>query len=88
MNVLHHIEAGESLLSGLRRVLGEGGELFLTSLVLADRRVGDGYMRLLHRRGEFATPRGREDITRVLLNEGATADVRVDGHMLYVKVTA
>lgn len=80
MNVLHHIEAGDGLITGLKRLLAPGGKLFLTSLVRADRGVGDGYMNLLHRRGEFATPRSPADIERML---GASFDVRLDGHMAY-----
>jgi ubiquinone/menaquinone biosynthesis C-methylase UbiE len=85
MNVLHHVERGEVLLKGLRDILAVGGSLRLTSLALADRAVGDRFLRALQRRGEFARPRSLADIGAIMRKANWPAPhMQADGNMAYV----
>jgi hypothetical protein len=54
--------------------------------VRAERGIGDAYMRLLQRRGEFATPRRREDLEQLLSATGDAFHVATEGHMAYVNL--
>jgi ubiquinone/menaquinone biosynthesis C-methylase UbiE len=84
MNVLHQFGDAASLLPGLEALLGDGGKLFLTSLVTTGRFVGDAYLGLLHKSGEFVRPRGEGELEE-LLRQALRREVscRLEGNMLY-----
>ena len=70
LGFLHLVDDPGGFVDGLRAQAREGGRVFVSSLV-AGRRIGDGYLRLLHRLGEVAAPRTADDLadlfdTRVL----------------------
>jgi len=73
LNVLHQFENAADLIPNLNRLLIDGGQLFLTSLVLNNRFVGDRYLRLLYATGEFVRPRTdfelREILTKALTRQ-------------------
>lgn len=86
LNVLHQYADAAGLLADLRRLLAPGGRLFLTSLVLTGRRVGDRYLKLLHGSGEFVRPR-RADELEALLTEafGRAAVFVLRGSMAFAE---
>jgi SAM-dependent methyltransferase len=83
MGMLHLFDALEPLLASLHGCLVPEGQLYLTSLV-ENGRVGDRYMRFLHRAGELANPRTTAELQRLLaqaLGPGGTWSVR--GNMAF-----
>jgi SAM-dependent methyltransferase len=66
MNVLHLYADAGALIPRLDGLLADGGRLFLTSLVANDRLIGDGYLRILHRAGEFVRPRSSAELEKLL----------------------
>jgi hypothetical protein len=85
MNVLHLYRGDASaLVSSLGALLKEGGRLYLTSLVRGGRVVGDGYLWLLHRAGEFARPRSGDELRGLLEKSlGQKVDCETKGNMAY-----
>ena len=57
LNVLHQIDDAAGLVAGLNELLSKSGSLYLTSLILTKRIVGDWYLKALYRTGEFVRPR-------------------------------
>ena len=66
MNVLHHVADAQSLLASLKQLLVDDGHLFLTSLVKANRLIGDHYLNALYRRGDFVPPRTGVELQNLL----------------------
>lgn len=60
--LLHLFDDIEAVLRALRGQLAPGGRLYATSLV-AETRVGRGWLALMHRSGEIAPPRTAADLT-------------------------
>lgn len=65
MGMLHLFADAGPVAAGLESLLLPDGGLFLTSLV-ENGRVGDRYLRFLHRRGEVAAPRTAATLESVL----------------------
>lgn len=88
MGMLHLFDAIDPLLAGFQRALQSDGQLFLSSLV-RNNRLGDRYMRFLHRAGELAAPRSSEESERAL-NRGCEAcgAFSVSGNMAYATCRA
>ena len=61
LGFLHLLDDPVGFVGGLRAQARPGGRVFVSSLV-AGNRVGDGYLRLLHRLGEVATPRTADEL--------------------------
>lgn len=89
MNVLHHIEDAESLITGLKRLLVVGGGLYLTSLVKGNHLIGDRYLELLYKRGDFVRPRSYAEVT-TLLADSFDESVRcwAHGNMMYATIVS
>ncbi|HEX7121611.1 MAG TPA: class I SAM-dependent methyltransferase [Gemmatimonadaceae bacterium] len=88
MNVLHHVVEAQALIARLKELLLDGGHFYLTSLVKGDRFIGDRYLDVLYRRGDFASPRSMADVATVLGNSfGRTMHHWVDGNMGYATAT-
>lgn len=86
LNVLHHIDGAQDVVIDLRRMLTEGGRLFITSLVLSDRLVGDLYLRALHSAGDFVPPRRPEELYAMIADSfGPKVELEVVGNMAFVK---
>lgn len=84
MGMLHLFDSAEPLLNSLSRCLAPGGQLFLSSLVENDR-VGDLYMKFLHRAGELGRPRSVADLQALLRHElGSAIEFSVTGNMSYM----
>lgn len=66
MNVLHHIADAAAFLSRLKKLLTDGGELHLTTLVKSNRTIGDSFLDMLHRRGDVVTPRTYSELLKLL----------------------
>lgn len=66
MNVLHHLEAVTVLIPGLKSLLTDNGNLYLTSLVSNNRFIGDRYLNTLFATGEFVRPRSGLELKEIL----------------------
>jgi len=86
LNVLHQFAAATALLQNLQRLLSDEGHLFLTSLLLNDRFVGDRYLSALYRMREFVPPRTRSEL-RSILTEALQREVTYTekGNMAFVR---
>jgi hypothetical protein len=84
MNVLHHFEAATVLISGLKSLLSDGGNLYLTSLVSNNRFIGDRYLNTLYATGEFVRPRSGLELKEIL-NRSLNQEVSylVKGNMAF-----
>jgi ubiquinone/menaquinone biosynthesis C-methylase UbiE len=88
LNVLHQLDEAAALVSNLGRLLTESGRLYLTSLVIKERFIGDWYLRALHLAREFVRPRTRGELQRLIETERfqSTFDLRVDGSMAFLSL--
>jgi SAM-dependent methyltransferase len=89
MNVLHQYDDAATLIPQLKSLLTGEGHLFLTSIVTNGRFIGDAYMRMLHRAGEFVRPRSSVELKELL--EGSLngrVAYRVEGNMAYAATDA
>jgi ubiquinone/menaquinone biosynthesis C-methylase UbiE len=84
MNVLHVIDDAKAMVDELRKVLMDGGAIFLTSLVLG-RSLGDRYLRLLHRSGGVALPRTQDQISAVVSEMGIPISHSIKGNMMFIR---
>lgn len=88
MNVLHHVADAAGLVADLRNVLVDGGHFYLTSLVKGDRLIGDRYLDVLHRRGDFVSPRTMADVATLVGGSfGRTMHHWLEGNMWYATAT-
>ena len=62
LNVLHQFPDAAKLVSGFRKLLSEEGNLYLTSLISNHRTIGDWYIKVLYRTGEFVRPRNEKEL--------------------------
>jgi ubiquinone/menaquinone biosynthesis C-methylase UbiE len=86
LNVLHQFAAPTALLQNLKRLLSDEGQLFLTSLLLNDRFIGDQYLSALYTMREFVPPRTRSEL-RSILTEALQREVTYTqkGNMAFVR---
>lgn len=85
LNVLHQFDNAAALISDLKRLLTRNGHLYLTSVVLNNRLVGDRYLNALYATGEFVRPRSKLELKEMLdrtLGQGVS--YRVKGNIAYV----
>jgi SAM-dependent methyltransferase len=73
MGMLHLFDDVSQAVFALAELAEPGGHLFLTSLV-AETRIGKGYLSVLHRAGEVATPRTRDTLLHELQSITAAFD--------------
>lgn len=84
MNVLHHVAGAADFISGLKESLVGGGHLYLTSLVMGNRLIGDYYLKTLYRRGDFVRPRSAMELRSMLEGSfGSGLSYRIQGNMAY-----
>jgi hypothetical protein len=62
LNVLHQFADAGRLLSGFNELLCEDGNMYLTSLISNNRAIGDWYIKVLYRTGEFVRPRNEREL--------------------------
>ena len=85
LNVLHHIADATALVSELNEVLSESGELYLTSLVSNNRRLGVWYLKALYRTGEFVRPRNELELRELFVSAfGQRMRYAEKGNMAFV----
>jgi len=84
LNVLHQFANAATLIQNLKALLTRGGQLHLTSLVSNRRLVGDRYLDLLYRTGEFVRPRSSMEL-KDLLSAGLDTEFsyHTKGNMAY-----
>jgi ubiquinone/menaquinone biosynthesis C-methylase UbiE len=84
LNVLHQFENAASLIPNLKRLLTDGGHLYLTSLVSNNRFIGDRFLNALHATGEFVRPRSNLELKEMLDSSlRQTVSYRTKGNMAY-----
>ena len=84
MNVLHHFVDAGSLITDLKKLLVDGGHLYLTSLVKGNRLIGDRYLNTLYRWGDFVHPRTDVELENLLAGSfGQSVSYRMQGNMVY-----
>ena len=85
LNVLHHSEHADRLFPALKNLLVDKGDLFLTSLVLNNRFIGDRYLNALYATGEFVRPRTVVELKEILVKSfGQEPNCKTKGNMAYV----
>ena len=84
MNVLHQFSYAANLIDKLKTLLISDGHVYLTSLVSNSRFVGDHYLSILYRAGEFVRPRSSIELKR-LLHDSLSGGVnyQTKGNMAY-----
>lgn len=82
MNLLHVLPKVREAVLGLQKAGTDEGALFFTTLV-ADRKFGDRYMRLLSGKG-LIVPRTSHDIVRVFHDLNISIRYRVTGNMMFI----
>lgn len=89
LNVLHQFKNAAALVSDLKQLLIPEGQLYLTSLVLRNRWIGDRYLQALHFAGEFVRPRSDLEL-RELAERSLDQKVSysVKGNMAFVSTAA
>ena len=89
MNVLHHFDDAKALILNLKRLLEDRGHLYLTSLVLNNRFVGDRYLNTLYATGEFVRPRSNLELKEILSKSlEQEVSYRVKGNMAFASTSA
>ncbi len=84
-NVLHQFEKAAALIPNLKKLLIENGHLFLTSLVVNDRFIGDHYLKALYATGEFVRPRTNLELRELLDRAlGREISYRTRGNMAFI----
>jgi SAM-dependent methyltransferase len=88
MNVLHHYADAVELIRNLDQLLVATGQLYLTSLALSERLIGDAYLRLLHRQGWVVRPRRVAELNGLI--ESALQqkpEITTAGSMAYIAMS-
>lgn len=89
MNVLHQFENARALIPSLKTMLADSGHLYLTSLVLNNRFIGDCYLKALYATREFVRPRSNSELRKMLeasLNQRIS--YRVSGNMAFASTAS
>jgi SAM-dependent methyltransferase len=87
--VLHVLDDPWAALAALRAQLVPGGELFASMLVADGGGISRPYLRMLHRRGEVATPRTSAELGAAAREHfGELAEVERKGAMAYLRAMA
>ena len=84
LNVLHQFSDAAALISNLKQLLTDDGDLYLTSLILNKCFVGDRYLNVLYTAGEFVRPRSKRELKEILdASLGPEVSYRVKGNMAF-----
>jgi SAM-dependent methyltransferase len=85
LNVLHQFKEAAALIPNLKKLLTNDGYLFLTSLVVNNRFIGDYYLRALYLTNEFVRPRSRLQLQEIMKESpNQEMSLRVKGNMAFV----
>ena len=85
LNVLHHVENAAALILDFKRLLTDDGHLYLTSLILNNRFVGDRYLSALYAAGEFVRPRSEIELKEILCKSlGHKVSYETKGNMAFI----
>lgn len=89
MNVLHQFAGAFELITKLRALLANGGQLYLTSLVSNGRYIGDRWLSTLYKAGEFVCPRSGVELNKLLLDSlDQGVSFRMKGNMAFATALA
>lgn len=82
--MLHLFGTGSAYLSRLRDLVPPGGLVSVGTLTLADRALGDRWLRALHRRGEAATPQTMHRVIKGFSTHFTLESYEAHGNMLFL----
>jgi len=89
LNVLHQFADAAKLIPNLKALLTSDGHLYLSSLVSNSRFVGDRYLSVLHRTGEFVRPRSSVELKELLSDSlSGSVSYQTKGNMAYATTDA
>src|SRR6267143_6415562 len=89
MNVLHQFAGAAEMISKLKDLLVDGGQLSLTSLVSNSRYIGDHWLGTLYKSGEFVRPRSGVELNKLLDDSlGEEVTYRMKGNMAFATAAA
>lgn len=89
MNVLHQFAEAAEMIPKLSALLASGGQLYLTSLVSNGRCIGDRWLSVLHKTGEFVRPRSGVELNKLLDDSlGEAVNYRMKGNMAFATTAA
>jgi SAM-dependent methyltransferase len=80
LNVLHQFAAVSELIPKLKDLLTPDGKLYLSSLVSTGRYIGDRWLAILYKTGEFVRPRSGGELNQLL---GKGLSYRIKGNMAF-----
>jgi SAM-dependent methyltransferase len=84
MNVLHQFPRAAELAPKLRALLADDGQLYLTSLIRSGRFIGDCWLNILYKTGEFVRPRSGVELNKLLDDAlGERVGYRIKGNMAF-----
>ena len=85
LNVLHQFADAAALVAGLNQLLSSSDNLYLTSLVSNNRIIGDWYLEMLYRTGEFVRPRNELELRELFAHAlGRLIGYRQKGNMAFI----
>ena len=88
MGMLHLFDEARAIVAALSNAARPGGGLFLTSLI-AETRIGRRYLSLLHRAGEVAAPRTREQLLLELQSAAVSvSEIATEGSVAFIAARA
>ena len=82
--MLHLFGTGSAYLARLRNLVQPGAIVAVGTLVLADRKLGDAWLRGLHKRGEAAKPQTRHAVVKGFERYFDLENVEEHGNMLFL----
>ena len=86
--LIHLFDEAPPVADALQRCVAPGGGLYVTSLVHADRAVGDTYLDLANRAGEVGRPKTPAQVKAAIESAtGVAADQRLVGNMAFMLTT-
>ena len=87
LNVLHQFADAAALISNLKQLLSNSGNLYMTSLVSSSRAVGNWYLNALYRIDEFVRPRNEREL-RELFGRAFNQEITYGekGNMAFVTI--
>lgn len=89
MNVLHQFPRAAELVPQLKILLADGGQLYLTSLISSGRYIGDSWLSILYKTGEFVRPRSGVELNKLLDDAlGERFRYRIKGNMAFATAPA
>ena len=87
LNVLHQFADAAALISNLKQLLSNDGNLYMTSLISSNRAIGNWYLNALYRIDEFVRPRNEREL-RELFDRAFNQEITYGekGNMAFITI--